>query len=43
MIDDMKTIAIIKKVEGQLIIELRNEDGTLIDMFPVDEVKEERT
>jgi hypothetical protein len=37
----MKTIATIKKVEGQLVIELRNEDGTLIDVFPVDEIKEE--
>jgi hypothetical protein len=37
----MKTIATIKKVEGQLVIELRDEDGGLIDMFPVDEIKEE--
>jgi hypothetical protein len=41
IIDSMKTIATIKKVEDQLIIELRDEAGTLIDMFPVDEIKEE--
>jgi hypothetical protein len=37
----MKTIAIIKQVEGQLVIELRDDSGALIDMFPVDEIKKE--
>jgi len=34
----MKTIATIKEMDEQLIIELRDEGGTLIDMYPVDEL-----
>jgi hypothetical protein len=34
----MKTIATIKQVDGQLVIELRDETGVLIDLFPVDKV-----